>query len=100
MANSNNKWQNVTIHSNQIQYDTGRALLVKCPNNSGYAGYCFWHPAKLIRQSYRNRSEYSLSFTGDFEFHLQKKGQGKYNLKDVIAEAALSANEFKDLYAN
>ena len=96
---SNNEWQSVTIHSNQIQYNTGRSILVKCPNNSGYVGYCFWHPAKLIRRSYRNRSEYSLSFTDNFEFHLEKKGQGRYNFKDVIAEATLSANEFKELYA-
>ena len=96
---SNSEWQSVTIRSNQIKYNTGRAILVKCPNGSEYAGYCFFHPAKLIRRNYRNQSEYSLSFTDNFEFHLEKKGQGRYNFKDVIAEATLSASELKKLYA-
>ena len=91
-------WKNVEIHKNQVQYNTGRAVLIKCPNNSQYAGYCFWHPAKLVRQAYGNRSKLSIGYTDDFQFHLIKKGQGRYNFKDTIAEADIDAEEFEQMY--
>lgn len=91
-------WKNAEIYKDQVQYDTGRAVLIKCPNNSQYAGYCFWHPAKLVRKVYSDRSKLSIGYTDDFTFHLIKKGQGRYNFKDTIAEADIDAEEFAAMY--
>jgi hypothetical protein len=89
-------WDSVYINANQIEAESGRAVLVKMPASSPYPGYVFWHPAKLCRQS---GGMLELSFSETFAFRIFKKGNGKWNAFETIAEKGLSAEEIKDAFS-
>ena len=73
------------------------AVLIYCPHNCDYDGFCFWHPAKLIRDG-RNKGAVSISYTDEFTFHLKKFGGGKHNKFDVIAEDEIDAQDFEMMF--
>ena len=90
-------WKNVEINIQNIEYDSGRATLIKMPNKSRYAGYKFWHPSKLIRSgsnSYASR----LGYTDEFTFTLKKYGNGKYNSNKVIDEIEIDVETFEEIF--
>ena len=39
----------IAIYNNQVEYDTGRALLIAYPNKSEYKGEKFWMPKSFVR---------------------------------------------------
>lgn len=67
------------------------------PNDSGYSGYCFWHPSKLVRNG-RNSYSASVSYTEDFKFRLLKYGNGNYNRFKVISEKEVSYLEIEEAF--
>lgn len=91
------EWKNININKNQIKTETYKAVLVKMPNNSRYAGYKFWHPAKLIRNG-KHSAALSLSYNDDFSFKLFKNGNGKYNKYDVIDEDVIGVDDFESAF--
>lgn len=90
-------WKNININKQNIKNTTYSSVLIKMPNNSDYAGYCFWHPAKLVREG-RHGNAVSIGYTEDFTFHLKKYGNGKYNKYDVIDETEIDASEFEEAF--
>ena len=90
-------WKNININKNLIKADTGKAVLVAMPHNSGYDGYSFWHPSKLVREG-KHGAAVSLGYTDDFVFHLKKYGKGKYNTNEVIDEIQLAPDELEEAF--
>ena len=90
-------WKSIEINKQNIETDTGKSVLIKMPNKSKYAGYKFWHPAKLVRYG-SNSYARSVSYTDDFTFKLKKYGNGKYNKFDVIAEIEIDVEEFEEAF--
>lgn len=83
-------WKSININDSNIEAATERSVLIKMPSNSNYAGYKFWHPAKLVRSG-RNSSAKTFSYTDDFKFNIFKNGSGKTNRFEKVAEDVLSA---------
>ncbi len=90
-------WKNISINKNQVEVETAKSVLIKCPNNSSYSGMVFWHPAKLVRTG-KHSSALSLGYTNDFTFTLRKMGNGKYNGKEVIREEIIDVKEFEEMF--
>ena len=90
-------WKNINVNSNQIVIATDKSYLVKCPNNSKYSGFVFWHPAKCVRQG-RNSYALSLGYTDDFVFRLKKYGKGKTNFDKIIEEKEINSKEFEEIF--
>lgn len=90
-------WFKINISDAQILKYSGSACLVKMPNRSEYAGYDFWHPLKLIRESYI-KATFSLSFNDEWVFRLIKYGKGKHNLKNIISEIEIDAETMLDVF--
>ena len=90
-------WKSIEINKQNIETDTGKSVLIKMPNKSKYAGYKFWHPAKLVRYG-SNSYARSVSYTDDFTFKLKKYGNGKYNKFDVINEVEIGVKEFEETF--
>lgn len=90
-------WKSFNINKQNIKAETDKAVLIACPHNSEYDGYCFWHSAKLIREG-RNKNAVSVSYTEDFTFYLKKYGKGKYNQNEVIDEIQLGYDEIEEIF--
>ena len=90
-------WKNIEINKQNIETETDKAILIKMPNKSKFAGYKFWHPSKLVRHG-SNSYARSIGYTDDFTFRLKKYGNGKYNKFDVIDEIEISVKEFEEAF--
>lgn len=87
-------WKNINVNDNLIEKSTGKAVLVKMPKKSKYAGYTFWHPAKCVHAG-RHSAAVSLGYTTDWTFNLKKTGKN-FN---VLDEAELTAEEIEAEFA-
>lgn len=90
-------WKNININKQNIEAETGRAILIKMPNNSDYKGFMFWHPVKLARDG-RNKNAVSIGYNDEFTFTLKKFRNVKYNKIDVIDEIKISVEEFEEAF--
>lgn len=90
-------WRSININKQNIKAETGNAILIACPHNSEYDGYCFWHSAKLVREG-RHGGAVSISYTEDFVFNLKKYGKGKYNSRELINEVQLRYDELEEVF--
>ena len=86
-------WKNIEINIQNIEIDTGNAVLIKMPNKSKYASYKFWHPSKLVRYG-SNSYARSIGYTDEFTFKLFKNS--KHNKFEVIDEIEIDVEEFED----
>lgn len=93
------EWKKVHFNAQNIEHETGKATLIKMPKKSAYAGYKFWHPAKLVRTEGGKGYFVSFSYTDDFTFTLKKYGNGKYNGREVIDEVTLKGDEIAEHFA-
>lgn len=91
------EWHNIEINIQNIEIDTGKAILIKMPNKSKYAGLKFWHPSKLIRVGSNNYSV-KIGYTDKFTFRLFKNGNGNYNRNKIIEEKEISVYEFEKAF--
>lgn len=87
-------WHKVYFNSQNIEHETAKATLIKMPNKSEYAGYKFWHPAKLVRGEGGKGYHMSFSFAEDFEFTLRKYGQNR----QVTAEKIIGWDEMFEAF--
>ncbi len=70
------------------------------PNSSNYKGYCFWHPAKLVRTSLIGNGYFkSFGYTEEFEFKLRKFDKER-NLVDEIIIDYLEMEEAFEVVSN
>ena len=90
-------WRTLNINKQNIKAETGKAVLIACPHNSEYDGFCFWHTSKLVCEG-RNSNAIQIIYTEDFTFYLKKYGKGKYNSRDVIDEVQLGYDELEEIF--
>lgn len=90
-------WKKININNSNLVVEADKATLVKMPNKSQYAGYCFWHPNKLIREG-KNSNASTLSYSDEFKFQIIKYGKGKYNKRDIIHEIEITIEEFEEAF--
>ena len=87
-------WHKVYFNSQNIEHDTAKAVLIKMPNKSEYAGYKFWHPFKLVREEGGKGYHMSFSFTEEFQFTIRKYGQNR----QVTAEKIIGCDEILEAF--
>lgn len=87
-------WHKVYFNSQNIEHDTAKAVLIKMPNKSEYAGYKFWHPTKLVREEGGKGYHMSFSFTEEFQFMIRKYGQNR----QVTAEKIIGWDEMLEAF--
>lgn len=91
-------WHKVNFNAQNIESETEKAVLIKMPHKSGFDGFKFWHPKKLVRTAGGKGYFLTFSFTDEFEFKLVKNGNGKYNKFDVVDQRTISASEMIDAF--
>lgn len=60
------------LNSNSIQYDTGKALLIKLPNSD----FKFWHPKRFCNSSGKGGYQLSIWF-GNQDWKIKASRTGK-----------------------
>lgn len=91
-------WKKITFNAQSIQSESDKAILIKMPSKSLYAGYVFWHPKKLVQKKSKNGKLMSFVYGDDFMFNLKKYGKGKSNKFKVLDEMNISAISMESAY--
>lgn len=89
------QWKSLNINKNQIEHETAKAVLVRCPNNSEYKGYTFWWPKKLIHEG-ANSAALRLSYNPMMsEFKVFKTTPKTFQR---VAEDVLGAEDIEQIF--
>ena len=91
-------WKKVYIPNCFIKTRTDKAVLINMPRSSKFAGFAFWHPAKLVRSGWLN--DVSVSYTKSFVFRLKMYGRGKYNSHEVVETKEISARDLVEAFSH
>ena len=78
--------------ANQIVTETNNAVLAKVTGTS----WLVWVPKKCCRWS--GKGNVRFGFNTDFEYVIFKKGKGRYNWKDTIAEQKVTGTELLEMF--
>ncbi|EGQ0325065.1 hypothetical protein EH553_01145 [Staphylococcus pseudintermedius] len=85
-------WHKIRIDLTQIEYETGRATLIKLPNSSRLKGWQFWHPSKLVRESEKGNGHwFEFSFNDEWEFKLIRQSRNNDATTTIGADEMLDA---------
>lgn len=87
-------WEKIKFNKNNIKYETGKATLIKMPNNSEYVDFYFWHPSKLVREEGGKGYFKSFSFTEEWEFKIFKKNKKG----EIVDELEITVEEMKEIF--
>ena len=91
-------WKTIQFNKQNIEYDTGAAVLIKLPNRSNYKGYKFWHPAKLVREMSKGNGYFlTLSYTDEFVFKVFKTNKKGIRIDSIEFTGDALAQEFNQL---
>lgn len=86
-------WRSININKQNIKANTGNAILIACPHNSDYDGYCFWHSSKLVQQG-RHSNAISISYNEDFVFRVKK-----YRGKQIVEQDELDYKDIEEIFS-
>lgn len=91
-------WKTIQFNKQNIEYDTGAAVLIKLPNRSNYKGYKFWHPAKLVREMSKGNGYFlTLSYTDEFVFKVFKTNKKGIRIDSIEFTGDALSEEFNQL---
>lgn len=91
-------WKTIQFNKQNIEYDTGAAVLIKLPNRSNYKGYKFWHPAKLVREMRKGNGYFlTLSYTDEFVFKVFKTNKNGIRIDSIEFTGDVLSEEFNQL---
>ena len=92
------KPEEIQFNKQNIEYDTGAAVLIKLPNRSNYKGYKFWHPAKLVREMRKGNGYFlTLSYTDEFVFKVFKTNKKGIRIDSIEFTGDVLSEEFNQL---
>lgn len=89
-------WTNLELYTNMVLHVSEKTALVAMPFKSEFKGYCFNHPARLVRKT-KNPHLVNLSFSEEFVFNIFKRERNEDGIYVQVDERNLSAEEMRKI---
>lgn len=105
-------WRNIDIDRSLIRFQSCKGTLISVPGCLPGHYKAFWHPTKLVRDSYKNPCAVNIGYTDEWEFKLIPSGRtygeklmASNSYKNAVArgegeayEERISAKEFEEIF--